>query len=73
VHRERSRRDRRSVELSLTPRGRKVESRIWSEIAQVMTRAARGLPDADVAASVRVFREVAHRLEPNDAGRRGTR
>jgi len=62
VRRHRSERDRRAVELSLTPRGRKVEARIWSEIAGVMAEAARGLPETDVAASVRVFTAVTHRL-----------
>lgn len=70
VRRHRSERDRRAVEISLTPRGRKVEARVWSEIARSMTRAARGLPDADIAASVRVFREVTRRLESNGIVRR---
>ena len=62
VRRHRSERDRRAVELSLTPRGRKVEARVWSEIATVMAEAAHGLSEADVAASVRVFTAVTHRL-----------
>jgi MarR family transcriptional regulator, organic hydroperoxide resistance regulator len=64
VRRARSQRDRRSVELSLTPRGRKVESRVWSEIAGVMVHAARGLPEKDLAAAIRVFTEITHRLDP---------
>lgn len=62
VRRHRSERDRRSVELSLTPRGRKVEERVWREIARVMTDAGRGLDPTDVDAAVRVFHQVAHRL-----------
>ena len=65
VRRHRSERDRREVELSLTPRGRKVEARVWNQIAGVMTEAARGLPAEDLAASVRVFTEVNHRLDPS--------
>jgi len=63
VRRQRSERDRRAVELSLTPRGRKVETRVWGEIGRVMAEAGRGLDADDVAAAVRVFREVARRLE----------
>ena len=69
VRRHRSERDRRAVELSLTPRGRKVEARVWSEVAGVMAEAARGLPAADVAASVRVFTAVTRRLGRNGAVR----
>jgi DNA-binding MarR family transcriptional regulator len=63
VRRQRSERDRRAVELSLTPRGRKVETRVWREIARVSYEAGRDLDAEDVAAAVRVFREVARRLE----------
>ena len=63
VRRHRSERDRREVELSLTPRGRKVESRVWAQIARQMTDAARDLPTEDLAAAVRVFEEVGRRLE----------
>jgi DNA-binding MarR family transcriptional regulator len=63
VRRQRSERDRRAVELSLTPRGRKVETRVWREIARVSYEAGRDLDTEDVAAAVRVFREVARRLE----------
>ena len=63
VRRHRSERDRRAVELSLTPRGRKVESRVWREIAEMMADAARGLPKEDLAAAVRTFRAIARGLE----------
>jgi len=63
VRRQRSERDRRAVELSLTPRGRKVETRVWREIARVAYEAGRDLDAKDVAAAVRVFREVARRIE----------
>ena len=71
VRRHRSERDRRAVELSLTPRGRKVEARVWGEVARVMSEAARGLPGADLAAAVRVFRAVERRLEPHGSAHRG--
>jgi len=62
VRRQRSARDRRAVELSLTPQGRKVETRVWAEIGRVMVDAGHGLDPEDVAAAVRVFREVARKL-----------
>jgi len=67
VRRQRSERDRRAVELSLTARGRKVETRVWAEIGRVMAEAGRALDPKDVVAAVRVFREVARRLESNGA------
>jgi len=70
VRRQRSQRDRRAVELSLTPRGRKVETRVWREIARVAIEAGRDLDPEDVAAAVRVFREVARRLESEAPTRR---
>jgi len=62
VRRARSERDRRSVELSLTPRGRKVEARVWDHIARLMTEAAGDVSDADLAASQRVFEKITARL-----------
>jgi DNA-binding MarR family transcriptional regulator len=70
VRRHRSERDRRAVELSLTPRGRRVQTRVWGEITRVMAEAARGLPEVDLAAAVRVFDELGRRLEPAGAGRK---
>ncbi|MDA4135756.1 MAG: MarR family winged helix-turn-helix transcriptional regulator [Thaumarchaeota archaeon] len=64
VKRQRSERDHRTVELSLTPKGRRVEARVWSQIGQRVAHAARGLPHEDVAATVRVVRELNHRLQP---------
>ena len=70
VVRERSARDRRAVELSLTAKGHRVESRVWSRVGQLMAEAARGLPPADVATAVRVFQELNRRLDPT-VGRPG--
>jgi len=67
VRRQRSARDRRAVELSLTPRGRKLEARVWSEISRVMSRAGQGLDAEDLGAAVRVFREIARQLNANGA------
>jgi MarR family transcriptional regulator, organic hydroperoxide resistance regulator len=67
VTRHRSDRDRRAVDLSLTPKGRKVESRVWGLIARLMSEAAEGLPPKDVATSIRVFQELQRRLEPTNA------
>jgi MarR family transcriptional regulator, organic hydroperoxide resistance regulator len=63
VTRHRSERDRRAVDLSLTAKGRKVESRVWARIGQVMAEAAEELPSKDVATAVRVFRELSFRLD----------
>ncbi|HYA70693.1 MAG TPA: MarR family transcriptional regulator [Thermoplasmata archaeon] len=71
VRRRRSEQDRRTVELSLTPQGRKVETRVWREIGRVMAEAGRGLDPNDLAAAVRVFREIAHELESNGTADRG--
>jgi len=63
VTRQRSVRDRRAVDLSLTPKGRKVEARVWGRIGRLMTEAAENLPPEDVAAAVRVFRELGRWLD----------
>jgi DNA-binding MarR family transcriptional regulator len=63
VTRQRSQRDRRAVDLSLTARGRKVEARVWSRIGRLMGDAARDLPREDVATTVRVFRELNRHLD----------
>jgi MarR family transcriptional regulator, organic hydroperoxide resistance regulator len=69
VVRHRSERDRRAVELSLTAKGRKVESRIWARIGDAMNEAAEDLPAEDVATAVRVFRELNRRLDRTPSGR----
>ncbi len=71
VIRHRSERDRRAVELSLTPKGRKVESRVWGQIGRVMAEAAEDLPPKDLATAVRVFQELSRRLEPATVGAGG--
>jgi DNA-binding MarR family transcriptional regulator len=68
VTRHRSERDRRAVYLSLTPKGKKVEARVWAEIGRLMTDAADGLRREDVATAVRVFRELNRRLDPATSG-----
>jgi DNA-binding MarR family transcriptional regulator len=72
VTRHRSERDRRAVELSLTPKGRKVESRVWNRIGRLMDEAAEGLPSEDIATAVQVFREIQRRLESTDRTVRGS-
>jgi MarR family transcriptional regulator, organic hydroperoxide resistance regulator len=62
ISRQRSRVDRRAVELSLTAKGRKVESRIWVHIGRLMSEAADDLPPEDLATALRVFRELNRRL-----------
>ena len=68
VTRHRSQKDRRAVDIALTPRGRRVEARVWNRMGEVMKEAMRGLPAGDVAAAVRVFRELTTRLEAPEVG-----
>jgi MarR family transcriptional regulator, organic hydroperoxide resistance regulator len=63
VSRQRSERDRRSVELSLTGKGRRVEARVWAQVGRLVSEAAGDLPRKDVATAVRVFRELHRRLD----------
>jgi DNA-binding MarR family transcriptional regulator len=63
VVRHRAERDRRIVELRLTPKGRKVEARLWEEIATVVGRAADDVPRDDLATAVRVFQDLRARLD----------
>jgi DNA-binding MarR family transcriptional regulator len=68
VIRHRSERDRRTVELSLTPKGRKVEARLWERIGTMVGSAAEELRPEDVATAVRVFRELSRRLDAPEGG-----
>ncbi|HLY77463.1 MAG TPA: MarR family winged helix-turn-helix transcriptional regulator [Thermoplasmata archaeon] len=68
VTRHRSDRDRRAVELSLTPKGRRVESRVWSRIGRLMHEVAEDLPPEELATAVRVFLELQRRLESANHG-----
>ena len=60
----------RTVVLSLTPRGRRVEARVWREIAHLMSDAAVKIPERDLLAAVRVFRTIIDGLQPDACGRR---
>jgi DNA-binding MarR family transcriptional regulator len=64
VTRQRSASDHRTVEVSLTTKGRRVEARVWARIGRRISEAARGLAPEDVVTTVRVFRELNRRLEP---------
>ncbi|EQD46469.1 Bacterial regulatory protein, MarR, partial [mine drainage metagenome] len=61
--RRRSATDRRAIELRLTPRGQRIEARVWAQIGVVMDEAVAGLPPGDVAIAVRVFRTLRDRLD----------
>ncbi|MCI4338957.1 MAG: MarR family transcriptional regulator [Thermoplasmata archaeon] len=61
--RQRSVRDRRAVVLTLTPKGRRVEARLWGRIGRMMADAAAELPAEDVTTAVRVFRELNRHLD----------
>jgi MarR family transcriptional regulator, organic hydroperoxide resistance regulator len=62
--RRRSERDHRTVDLALTPKGRRVEARVWDRIGRLIEEAAEPLSADDVTTAVRVFRELARRLGP---------
>jgi DNA-binding MarR family transcriptional regulator len=63
VVRERSSKDRRAVTLSLTPKGKKVESRLWSEIARLMVEASAEIPAEDLATTARVFHAIREKID----------
>jgi len=70
VRRRRSVKDRRAVELSLTPRGRRVEGRVWRDVAGLIGGASDRVSADDLTTTVRVFREIGRRLaEPDPLGR----
>ena len=71
VARHRSDRDRRTVQLSLTAKGRRAEAKIWGHIGRLLNESAKGLPDEDLATTVRVFRELYRRLETAGIPSRG--
>ncbi len=68
VARHRSERDRRAVDLTLTPAGRRLEARIWRAIGEVMRPAASDLRPEDVATATRVFRDLRTRLDGPTVG-----
>jgi DNA-binding MarR family transcriptional regulator len=67
VARQRSERDRRVVELSLTAKGRRTEARVWGWIGRMMGEAAVDLPREDLATAIRVFHEIGARLDAASA------
>ena len=66
VTRRRSSQDHRTVEVFLTPKGRRVESRVWARIGGRIAEAARDIQSEDVAVTVRVFSELNRQLEARD-------
>jgi DNA-binding MarR family transcriptional regulator len=62
--RARSERDRRSLELTLTAKGRRAETRIWRAVTDLMATATAEVRPEDLATAVRVFGEIRARLEP---------
>jgi len=65
VTRQRSTRDLRAVELFATPKGRKVESRVWRAIGRALAKATQEMPREDVATALRVFWELSQHLDPS--------
>ncbi len=64
VRRQRSMRDLRAVELSITPKGRRVESRVWRAIGRAVVKAAEGMSREEVATALGVLGELSQRLDP---------
>jgi MarR family transcriptional regulator, organic hydroperoxide resistance regulator len=62
VTRRRSAKDRREVEVSLTPRGKKVEARMWAQISRLLAEASVDVPLDDLETATRVFRAVRRQL-----------
>jgi len=63
VTRQRSIKDHRTVEVSLTPKGRRVEARVWTRIGRRIAEVAGDLQPEEVETTVRVFQELNRRLE----------
>lgn len=63
VTRNRSSRDRRTVEVSLTQKGQKVQARVWALIERDVMGAIGDLPRSEVATTTRVIREMNRRLD----------
>jgi DNA-binding MarR family transcriptional regulator len=62
VEKHRSSRDHRTVEVSLTPKGRKAEARVWASIGRRISNAASGMSADDLATTVRLLHELNGRL-----------
>ncbi|MGP8076939.1 MAG: MarR family winged helix-turn-helix transcriptional regulator [Thermoplasmata archaeon] len=65
VRRRQSKHDLRAVELSMTPKGRRVVSRVWGKVGQLVGEATKDLRKEDVAAAVQVLRELCQYLDPS--------
>lgn len=63
ILRRRSAQDRREVEISLTPKGRRAEARVWAEIGRLMEEVTAGIDPKDIATSTRVFHELRRNLD----------
>jgi DNA-binding MarR family transcriptional regulator len=68
VARHRSEKDRRAVELTLTPAGRRAEARVWRAVGHVMGSVTTDLPREDLATATRVFRTIRARLDGPGVG-----
>ena len=65
--RHRSARDRRTVDLEVTAKGRRVEARIWPQVNATIARAILGISREDLATATRVFEQIARHLQPEAA------
>jgi len=68
VQRKRTEQNRRTVEIRITPRGRSIERRVWTQIGRLTTLAAEGTPASDIETAARVLRRLVQRLESSPPG-----
>jgi DNA-binding MarR family transcriptional regulator len=69
VTRVRSASDRRTVNLTLTAKGRMVEERVWGKIERQIADVIADLPRPDIAITVQVIGELSKRLDAIPASR----
>ena len=62
ISRRRSERDRRVVELVLTPSGRRAEAAVWRAIGRALAAAAEGIPSAELRTTAATLTTIAGRI-----------
>jgi DNA-binding MarR family transcriptional regulator len=68
VHRRRSQRDRRVVELVPTAEGRRIEAVVWGAIGGALQEATESLSSREVAIAARTLAAIAAHFEAGPAG-----
>ena len=77
IVRKRSTKDRRAVEVLVTPRGRRTENRVWREMEHSTLAAARSMSSDQLQAAARTLHELCQNIggaeEPVEKGSEDTR